>query len=160
VQQAGVPRCRDLPTAAQSRLRHGCRSLDLRFGPNCLLQQLRFRNGRLEDISSAGYGFYEDTQGHSGADDILVGMTKYELVHNYGESVPRHAAEVLAPNAPDGGLYCRANGVYAHARGHQHLAYREEWVQNFGSSYFLRNVILENGKVRNVENDDHGFNPQ
>jgi hypothetical protein len=55
-------------------------------------------------------------------------MIKYELVHNCGESVSRHAAEVLAPNLPDNGLYRRANGVYAHTRGSQRLAYREEWV--------------------------------
>jgi hypothetical protein len=68
--------------------------------------------------------------------------------------------EVLASNVPDGGPYRRADGVYAYTGGYQRQVHRKEWVYDFGSSYFLRNVILENGKVTYVENGDRGFNPQ
>lgn len=130
------------------------------FGPNRLLQQLRFRNGKLQSIHSGGYGFNPDTQGQCGPGDIVVGMTKYQLLHNCGEPVSKHAEELLAPTVPDGALYRRPDGVYAYRGGYQRQVYREQWVYNFGPNYFLRKVILENGKVTDVENGNRGFNPQ
>ena len=130
------------------------------FGPNRLLQQLRFRNGRLQSIHSAGYGFNPDVQGQCGPNDIFVGMTKYKLLHDCGEPISKTAESLLAPTVPNGELYRRPDGVYAYRGGYQRQVYREQWVYNFGPSYFLREVILENGRVTDVENGDRGFNPQ
>lgn len=129
------------------------------FGSNRLLQQLQFRNGQLESIRSDGYGFNADVKGHCGPDDIEVGMSKYQLLHDCGEPEARHAESVLVPSVSDGPVYRRPDGVYAYQGGYQRQVYRERWVYNFGSSYFLRNVILENGKVTDVENGDRGFDP-
>lgn len=130
------------------------------FGSNRLLQQLRFRNGRLESIRSGGYGFNPDVPQHCGPDDIAVGMTKYELLHACGEPVSKRAESVEVPLDENGPVVRRRDGVYAYRSGYVRDVYREHWVYNFGPNYFLRDVTLENGKVTDVENGERGFDAQ
>lgn len=120
------------------------------FGPNRLMQRLKFRDGRLRDIQSAGYGFTPGPPGHCGPDDIVVGMSQYQLVHECGEPVSRRAELVWVPSV---GWPAGAPGW----RGYRRRVYRERWVYNFGSDYFLRDVTLQNGTVTDVEDGGRGF---
>lgn len=129
------------------------------FGPNRLLQRLRFRDGRLVDISSDGYGFSGQPQDHCRPDEIVVGMSQYQLLFECGEPISKRAETVLAPDFRGGGIYRRPDGVYAYRGGYAREVYREHWVYNFGPSYFMRDVVLENGKVREVRDGKRGFNP-
>lgn len=129
------------------------------FGPNRLLQILRFRDGRLQRIRSDGYGFSPPPDHHCNPDDIYVGMSKYRLLAQCGAPISRRAEELLAPTVPNGYIQRLPDGVYAYQGGYARDVYREHWVYNFGPSYLLREVTLENGRVTDVENGDRGFNP-
>jgi len=157
----GRPAYKDVEGGAYARGYDAAEELwTYNFGPNRLLQQLRFRDGRLDSIHSGGYGFNADEPGHCGPSTIVAGLSKYELLHDCGEPISKRAETVLVPLVRDGPVYRRPDGVYAYQGGYQREVFREHWVYNFGANYFLRDVTLENGKVIDVEDGERGFNPR
>lgn len=125
------------------------------FGSSQLLRVVKIRNGRVVNIDSEGYGF-EPTPGPSSCrpNDIVQGMSKFRLLWFCGDPVQHRAMGVLTPLRRHS-----MNSFYDDVSRPQVLVpvYREEWIYNFGSSYLMRVVTLENGRVSDVENDDRGF---
>lgn len=121
-------------------------------GPNQLIQILTFRNGELERITSAGYGFNETPgRGNCAPSAIVPGLSKYGLVQMCGQPVQR---------SPGVFVYSRRrhlNGRDIYLRHGQVLAFRETWIYNFGANRLLREVTLENGIVVEVETTERGF---
>lgn len=151
--RCGPPSYRVLETYLLPRNRGYAADVEIwtyNFGPDRLLEQLRFRNGRLVDISSDGYGFSGSPHKYCRPDDISVGMSEYELWFMCGEPISKSAGEVTEPlGFPEAG-----GGVFS---GYMHTVYRQEWVYNFGPDYFLRDVILENGRVVDIRDGKRGF---
>lgn len=124
------------------------------------MRLLRFRNGRLQDVRTSGYGFSKQPRGHCDPYDIMPGWIKYELLSRCGQPISKTAASVLEPVLPlYGGRRLRRlpNGAYAPASPLRRQVYRETWVYNFGSRYLQRIVTLEDGKVTDVEEGERGF---
>lgn len=122
------------------------------FGPSRLLQVLKFRDDRLIDIQSDGYGFYSSAEPHCAPSAVIEGLSKYRLLATCGEPVSKRAENILEPlTAPNGGF-----GRYG-PYGALTPVYRERWVYNFGSSSLLREVTLENGRVTEVRSGARGF---
>lgn len=122
------------------------------FGSNQLLRVLRLRNGRLVNIDSDGYGFDNPPQPPCNPLDIVPGLSKFRLALSCGAPASRKAMSVFAPLHPGGGP-----DAYYGAGPAVVPVYREQWVYNFGSSYLLRIVTLENGRVSDVQNGNRGF---
>lgn len=125
-------------------------------GSSQLLRILRVRNGRIERITTEGYGFALPPQGGCGQTDIVPGMSKYRLLARCGEPIARIGDFVLYPEPR------RRHENHPHLRDHDWLAtpvYREEWTYNFGSSRLLRIVMLENGRITEVRSGRRGFDP-
>ncbi len=127
------------------------------FGPNQLLRMLKFRNGRLTDIDTDGYGFSAVPSGRCEPGDIIDGLSKYRLALYCGEPVLKHAAGFLQAYRPR-----NRTGGYDNLPPGNYLSstYREEWTYNFGARYLLRRVILENGRVVDVEDGERGYDPR
>ncbi|MDI3260105.1 MAG: DUF2845 domain-containing protein [Sinobacteraceae bacterium] len=121
------------------------------FGPSQLLRLLKFRNGELESIGADGYGFTPPPRPDCGPGDILPGMSKYRLLSSCGEPLSKRAEDLLVPVPP------RSTEALGYGGGYYTPVYREEWIYNFGARYFLRKVILENGRVSEVRDGERGF---
>lgn len=126
------------------------------FGPNQLLRILRFRGGRLRGIETEGYGFVPDRDPHCVAADIVEGLSKYRLVATCGEPVAKRSLGFLAPYRLFDGRHTSGDlGFYRTLEP----SYREEWTYNFGARSRVRRVMLENGRVVDVEDGERGFDP-
>jgi hypothetical protein len=115
------------------------------YGPSRLLHVLRFRNGQLTDIDTAGYGFDEGS-GDCRPGDIVFGMTQFALLAQCG-----------APDARQRRIELRN---YPRNRGYRTYPVTvrvDEWIYNFGPSSFIRVVTLVNGRVDEVETGDRGY---
>ena len=126
------------------------------FGSSQLLRVLRFRQGRLQRIDTEGYGFATGSGGGCSSESITPGMSKYRLVEACGEPLTRVADVVQVP-------YERKRTWHDAQRhggagpGLWETVYREEWVYNFGAARFMRVVIIENGRVVDVDTAGRGF---
>lgn len=118
------------------------------FGSSQLLRIVRLRNGKVTDIDSDGYGFDGVPQPPCNPLDIVPGLSKFRLSLRCGAPATRRSMSLLVP--------LRETQA---ASSPQHVVplVREEWVYNFGSSFLLRIVTLENGRVSDVRNGDRGF---
>ena len=126
------------------------------FGRNQLLQVLTLRHGRLTNIENDGYGFPKTGAQRCSSSSIVDGLSKYRLLASCGEPLTRRDIGYVTALKP---LQQRRYGGVTRSRGHYPVeVFREEWVYNFGSSYFLKVVTLEDGIVAEVENGDRGFN--
>ncbi|GAC1629056.1 MAG: hypothetical protein NVS9B10_19700 [Nevskia sp.] len=124
------------------------------FGPNQLLRILRFRDGRLNAIETDGYGFRAPGNGRCAPTAIIGGLSKYRLVSACGEPATKRALGYLVPDRRRG--FDRDGGELS--RGFRlQPSYREEWTYNFGARYLLRRVMLENGRVVDVEDGERGY---
>lgn len=122
------------------------------LGSHQLLRLLRFRNGRLVDIATEGYGFTPPAVPGCAAHEPAEGWSKYRLLARCGEPADKRAMSLLSqayrhdgrrrPPLPD-------RSVTA--------VYREEWTYNFGADSLLRRVLLENGIVVDIEDDGRGY---
>ncbi len=126
------------------------------FGANQLLRLLRFRNGRLIDIDTDGYGFNVLPDGHCGAGDIVLGESKYRLLLTCGDPVAHRAGSTLRSFRPSNGYEPNAHSIHDDAFT---PVYREELTYNFGSGARLRTAVLENGWVVDITDGDRGFDP-
>ena len=127
------------------------------FGPQKLLQLVTLRNGQISDVDTDGYGFNPNPNPRCEPRRVIEGLSKYRLVAQCGEPITKRAENALKAlyNRPE--IY-RGNGEGSSYRN-QYVTpiYREEWVYNFGSRHPMRRVILEDGRVTNVESLDRGF---
>ena len=123
------------------------------FGPNQLLRILRFREGRLVAIETDGYGF-RALDGHCTPTEIIGGLSKYRLVSTCGEPAAKRALGYLVADRHAG---FDRDGRNAPNSFRLVPSYREEWTYNFGARYLLRHVMLENGRVVDVEDGERGY---
>ena len=113
------------------------------FGPNQLVRELHFRNGRLVAIRTSSRGFREpESPGHCRPNRISTGMSGYELRSLCGPPDQREAYRLLRPLERDGIVL-----------GHRQV-WVEDWYYDFGSRYLDRRVRLEDGRVQRVETVD------
>lgn len=117
------------------------------FGPHQLLFTLLLRAGRVQAITSHGYGFNPPLALECQPQAIEAGMSKYALLARCGQPAQRSAAFVLRP-LQLGGYYAQDTLV---------RVYREVWIYNFGGSRLLRQVTLEDGQVVDVDTGGYGF---
>lgn len=113
-------------------------------GPTRLLRNLTFEEGRLVYINVGGYGFHpEGVSGRCNTDDLRKGMSKLELELRCGEPVYKnHRTQIIS----------HGNG---NVRREQNVRV-EEWTYDFGSTKFMRIVVMERNVVVKVENADRG----
>lgn len=124
------------------------------FGPSQLLRIVRLRNGRIASIEADGYGYHQDSAWRCTPGGLVPGLSKFRLLRLCGEPMSRRSLSVLRPVDPE---------RYGYPPGYGQMmtpVFREEWIYNFGSSYLLRIVTLENGRVVEVDNGSRGFAPR
>lgn len=123
------------------------------LGSSQLLRVIRIRNGKIDRITTEGYGF---TPGRPACNfgDITIGDSKYRLVQRCGEPLTRTADYTLVAEPRHGRRHPSDLRDYANSGT---PVFREEWVYNFGSNQLLRIVTLENGRVKDVETGRRGF---
>jgi hypothetical protein len=124
------------------------------LGSSQLLRVMRFRNGRLQQIDTDGYGFAADGPGDCAQTGIARGMSKYRLLAQCGEPVSKVADVVQAPVD----AYDRVYDPQQRYSGWQ-IVYREEWVYNFGPSRLMRVVHLDDARVVDIEFGERGYRP-
>lgn len=127
------------------------------FGPQQLLRLVTLRNGQISNIDTDGYGFTRNSTPRCEPRRVVEGLSKYRLVAQCGEPLTKRSGNMLKPlfNRPE--IYRRDGDAYAYRNQYVTPVYREEWVYNFGSRSPMRRVILEDGRVTDVESIDHGF---
>jgi hypothetical protein len=107
------------------------------YGPNRLLQELRFHKGVLEAVDTLGYGFTSAAQ-RCTPQDIHVGMSAYELAIRCGKPKKKR------------NRFTRSGG--GKRSGVKIVTHAEEWTYDFGSQYFLQKVVITGGRVQSREN--------
>jgi hypothetical protein len=152
----GAPSYRDHRIESRSRYGNTYDEADIWYyndGPNQLIRVLIFRDGKLAEIHSDGYGFAPRSARTCRPSDIVTGMSKYRLVMTCGEPLSKQAMNITAPLlvGPQPGL--------PRGAAYSVPVYREEWVYNFGSNYFLHTVVIENGVVTEIHTGERGFDP-
>lgn len=135
------------------------------LGPSQLLRLVKLSNGRITEVETDGYGFppLRPDAPPPRCEPRLInsGLSKYRLLRMCGEPLTRRAENLLKPLYARPEIYRRDQDRYAY-RNNQYLtpAYREEWVYNLGPRTAMRQVIMEDGWVVEVEQLDHGFDPR
>lgn len=127
------------------------------FGPQKLLQLVTLQNGRISDIDSDGYGFNRSATPRCEPRRVVEGLSKYRLVAQCGEPLTKRSESALKPLYSRPEIYRGQGDPYAYRNQYVTPIYREEWVYNFGSRVPMRRVILEDGRVTDVESIDRGF---
>ena len=120
------------------------------FGSSQLIQILEFREGVLERIDSAEYGFNTPGPRQCRPLDIAEGLSKYRLLEMCGEPVQANSRVILSNRN-------RFNNRTLYPAGFFQPTLRETWIYNFGRRSLLRAVTLENGIVVNVDAENRGF---
>lgn len=108
------------------------------FGPNALMQRLRFRDGVLYAVESLGYGVR--SLGEKCRPNMnFIGLSSGELVARCGTPGSRRDA--------------RESVVFRPSRGIEEWRERnvQEWVYDFGSNQLNRILLLIDGKVSQAE---------
>jgi len=127
------------------------------FGPQRLLQLVTLRDGQISHIDSDGYGFAPNAQPRCEPHQVVEGLSKYRLVAQCGEPLTKRSETALQQLPSRINIYRNSHDAYAGRKHYLTSVYREEWVYNFGSRSPMRRVILEDGRVSNVEAIDRGF---
>lgn len=122
------------------------------FGPNQLLRILRFRDGRLAEISADGYGWADPPARRCEPGAIVEGLSKFRLLLLCGEPATRESLSLLRP------LRDRRTGAIV--PGYHEPVYEERWVYDLGARYLLRLVTLEDGRVVDVDSGARGSDPR
>lgn len=151
----GEPAFRDVQPRFDPRRGQSFNSIEIwtyNFGQNQLLRLLRFRDGRLVDIDTDGYGFTPPENPRCTPHDLVDGLSKYRLLARCGEPETRRELSLLSPAIRrDGRRSIPLPGNFVAA------IYREEWTYNFGADSLLRRVLLENGIVVDIEDGGRGY---
>jgi len=107
-------------------------------GPRELLRVVRIREGRVEAIDTAGYGFNDSIRGDCKPELLRIGMHRLELLARCGPPAYKEARLEVSPPIPTPHAY-------------SHVLPIEEWTYDFGSGQFTHTFTLVNGEVRAVE---------
>lgn len=115
------------------------------FGPQRFMQDLHFENNRLVRIERGDYGYIvAPGQPRSCSPQVLEQKkTRAELLQACGE--PFFKDERVETRLRSAGGVMRKFTVTV-----------EEWTYDFGSTQFMRTVVIENGKVVDIRLGDHG----
>lgn len=116
------------------------------FGPQTLLQRLRFFNDHLVQIHTIGRGFTPDQPPPCTADVFSFGVSEYELRKRCGEPVYRNSWYEWRGRAPWHVALPQAVQV-------------QEWVYDLGPGSFARHVILVDGRLTEVRTGIKNMNP-
>lgn len=158
----GEPAYRDAWTFQQPRTQNWVSDVEqwyYNFGSNQLLRVLKLRNGRVVDIDSDGYGFDPRSRRACDPGAVVEGLSKYRLLQLCGEPLTRRAHNAYKPLRGRSTPY-PGGGDYYHRDEYLTPVYREEWVYNFGSRYFMRVLTLEDGRIVGIENGERGYDPR
>lgn len=120
-------------------------------GSNRLMQLLRFKNERLVDIESVGYGFGKFEKDRTASPSwatLQVGDTTYELLNKVGQPT-------ITEDRPEVSLV-RVYGSLRKATLHFRSADVSWWYYNAGSNRLFRIVKLLNGRVAEIETEGFG----
>ena len=138
----------------------GTQTWTYNFGPRKLVRILTLRNGRVADISSDGYGFTGKPRGHAQPSAgrcnpyaLVSGLSSYRVLELCGPPDDRQRVDVLVP------LNDKTLAVYPHLAKARQRVHREHWLYNFGRDHLLRTVVIENGRVVDVDVGERGFGP-
>lgn len=118
-------------------------------GSSRLVRVLRFRRGRLTDISTAGYGFAVPGPRDCSPGEIVLGMNKYHLLTVCGQPDDTRVLLLLANQHP------YVNTAQVQRRSLTPIL-REYWLYDFGSSRLPRRLTLDSGIVVDIETRSHG----
>jgi hypothetical protein len=130
------------------------------FGPQQLVRLVTLLNGRVSKIETDGYGFParpDDVSRHCEPRQVIEGLSKYRLLMLCGEPMTRRAESALKSLYARPEIYRREGDPYAYRNQYVTPVYREEWIYNFGGRSPMRRVVLEDGRVTDVESIDRGF---
>ncbi|WP_111494548.1 MULTISPECIES: DUF2845 domain-containing protein [Marinobacter] len=107
-------------------------------GPRSFVRRLIFRNGKLRQEESLGYGFLPGAPGNCSPRMLREGMNEFEIVRRCGEPLSKRVEWVLPRRRVD------------HYSGYS--AYpQEEWLYEFGPNEFRRVVTFREGRLIRVE---------
>lgn len=115
------------------------------FGPHRLLYLLRFRNGRLVEITTGDRASTMAVDSCRDGHTLRVGDTKVEVIRKCGP--PAHSDSRL-----DEQLL-----VVDPQRALRTTIRVDEWTYNFGPRRFLLHLTFENGRVKRIETGSYGF---
>ncbi|HWR73691.1 MAG TPA: DUF2845 domain-containing protein [Nitrospirota bacterium] len=116
------------------------------FGPQSFLRILEFRNGKLADIRTGGYG-YTDARDRAPVCDeqkVKLGDTKIDVLVHCGEPVwkEERKEEIIEQIDKD-----TRNKVTVTI---------EEWTYNLGPNRFMRIFTFRNGRLVDIRTGDYG----
>lgn len=115
------------------------------FGPNRLLHLLRFRNGRLIEITTGDRASSMAVDSCRDGHGLRVGDTKVEVIRKCG--APTHSDSRLDEQL-----------LVVDARRAVRSTIRvDEWTYNFGPRRFLLHLTFEDGRVKRIETGAYGF---
>ena len=106
------------------------------FGPRQLLRIIRLRESRITGIEDDGYGFRELPKLSCDFYSLREGMSKFRLLYSCGKPTLRETVAAYRSNDKGAGLL---------------PILRERWHYNSASGERIRTVIMENGRIVNVE---------
>lgn len=116
------------------------------LGPQQFIRILTFKNGRLTNIETGGYGFIPDNSLDFGCERSVVstGDTKMEVRMKCGEptSIDIIGEEVLKRKTPNS-----EDRIFVSI---------EEWTYNLGPNRFIRIFRFKNGRLAQIETGGYG----
>jgi len=134
------------------------------LGPSQLLRLVKLNNGRITEVETDGYGFPPRSASGPGPRCeprlISAGLSKYRLLRMCGEPLTRRAENLLKPLYPRPEIYRSDEDRHAYRNQYVTPTFREEWVYNLGPRTAMRQVVIEDGWVTDVEQLDRGFDPR
>lgn len=116
------------------------------FGPQSFLRILEFRNGKLADIRTGGYGYTDARDRATSCDEQKVkrGDTKIDVLVHCGEPAwkEERKEEIIEQTDKD-----TRNKVTVTI---------EEWTYNLGPNRFMRIFTFRNGRLADIRTGDYG----
>ena len=116
------------------------------LGPNELIRVLRFRDGKLTDIETAGYG-YSNQKPVFQCDGAFpsIGSTKSEVFSRCGEPTLKEERNEKTVAGADKGSKREIATVV------------EQWTYNLGPRKFMRIFTFKNGKITDIKTGGYGY---
>lgn len=117
------------------------------FGPNALIRILTFRNGKLENIREAGYGYTVPGAAVSGCDEakLSIGLTMAEVRIQCGEPTWKEDRREEITETVDKDTT------------RKRIIVIEEWTYNPGPNRFVRIFKFQNGKLVDMKTGGYGY---
>ncbi len=115
-------------------------------GPTSFIRILEFRNGKLADIRTGGYGYSETKGRAANCEDVKIerDTTTFDVVARCGDPTWKdsHNEEITEEVA---------EGVKRKV-----IVTVEEWTYNLGPNKFMRVLTFRNGKLVDVKTGNYG----